>query len=290
MFVYVNGEIVPKEQAKISPFDHGFLYGIGVFETFRIYNGHPFLLDDHLDRLNSSLRELMIMKELKRAETMEMLQRLSTANGWGHSYIRLNVSAGNGEIGLQTEAYHEPAVIIFQKPLEPPSELAEKKGVWLTVRRNTPELTKRLKSHHYLNNIAGKREAGNDPLTEGIFLTETGMVAEGVVSNVFWVKGNTLYTPAIETGILNGITRQYVIHTGKKLGMKIKEGLFAPSELKAADEAFFTNSIQEITAISEIDNRTFPGRRGKWTNGLFSRYEKDRERLWSRSGETTEKR
>ncbi|MFK2826100.1 aminodeoxychorismate lyase [Bacillus sp. B190/17] len=282
MFIYLNGEIVPKEQARISPFDHGFLYGVGVFETFRIYNGHPFLLDDHLDRLNSSLQELMISTEFNRAETTVMLQRLSEANSWEHSYIRFNVSAGNGEIGLQTEAYEQPTVIIFQKPLQPPGELLEKQGTWLTTRRNSPEMHERLKSHHYLNNIAGKREAGKDGSIEGIFLTETGMIAEGVVSNMFWVKEDRLYTPAIETGILNGITRQYVMSIAQEIGMEVNEGLFSPYEAATADEVFFTNSIQEITAVSEIDGQLFQGKRGKWTNVLFSRYAADRERLWSR--------
>ncbi|KMY53030.1 4-amino-4-deoxychorismate lyase [Bacillus sp. FJAT-27231] len=282
MFIYVNGEMIPREQAKISPFDHGFLYGLGVFETFRIYNGHPFLLDDHLERLNRSLRVLMIEKEFNRTETAELLQNLSEANGWEHSYIRFNVSAGEGEIGLQTGAYEKPNVIVFQKPLQSPGELLEKQGKWLVTRRNSPELKERLKSHHYLNNIAGKRETGSDGAIEGIFLNEAGEVAEGVVSNLFWIKENTLYTPAVETGILNGVTRQYVIHTAKEEGLKVKEGSFCPEAVETADEVFFTNSIQEITAVHQIDHQTFPGKHGAWTNKLFSRYAADREILWSR--------
>ncbi|HEY9576182.1 MAG TPA: aminodeoxychorismate lyase [Pseudobacillus sp.] len=282
MFIYLNGEIIPKEQAQISPFDHGFLYGLGVFETFRIYNGHPFLLDDHLERLNNSLRTLLIKKEFNRSETVELLQSLSKANGWEHSYIRFNVSAGNGEIGLQTAAYEKPNVIVFQKPLPPPDGLAEKQGKWLTTRRNSPELNERLKSHHYLNNIAGKREAGNDASIEGIFLNEAGKVAEGVVSNIFWIKENTLYTPAVETGILNGVTRRYVMHIAEKAGMTVTEGSFHPEEVEAADEAFFTNSIQEVTAVSQIGNQAFPGKHGAWTNKLFSCYASKRETLWSR--------
>ncbi|OCA82813.1 aminodeoxychorismate lyase [Pseudobacillus wudalianchiensis] len=282
MFIYVNGKMIQKEQAKISPFDHGFLYGLGVFETFRIYNGHPFLLDDHLERLNHSLRVLMIEKEFNRTETAELLQKLSEANGWEHSYIRFNVSAGEGEIGLQTGAYEKPNVIVFQKTLPPPGELLEKRGKWLVTRRNSPELKERLKSHHYLNNIVGKREAGSDGAIEGIFLNEAGEVAEGVVSNLFWIKENTLYTPAVETGILNGVTRQYVIHIAKKEGLQVKEGSFYPETVETADEVFFTNSIQEITAVHQIDHQTFPGKHGAWTNKLFSRYTADREILWSR--------
>ncbi|GLY11591.1 aminodeoxychorismate lyase [Pseudobacillus badius] len=281
MFIYLNGEVVSREQAVISPFDHGFLYGMGVFETFRVYNGHPFLMDDHLDRLNRSLKALMINRQFSRSEAVEILDELSEANEWKHSYIRFNVSAGNGEIGLQTAAYEQPNVIVFQKPLPPPGGLLEKTGQWLTIKRNSPEMNERLKSHHYLNNIAGKRETGIDGSVEGIFLNQAGAVAEGVVSNIFWVKGNTLYTPAIETGILNGITRKYVIRVAKEKGMAVEEGIFFPQEVEEAEEVFFTNSIQEITAVKQIGSRLFPGSTGKRANELFSRYASDREVLWS---------
>lgn len=272
MYTYVNGEIIKNEEVRISPFDHGFLYGIGVFETFRIYNGKPFLLDEHLFRLNESLIELNIDLQLNRNDIEKMLRRLFEANGWENAYIRLNVSAGNGEIGLQTASYQNPNVIVFQKPLHNVETLTEKKGEWLTLRRNSPEGRYRLKSHHYLNNVFGKREVGNDPKVEGIFLTGDGYVAEGIVSNIFWTQQNTLYTPALETGILAGITRQFIMKIAEEAGMNIEEGLYRPEEVYAADEVFVTNSIQEIVPLSSLGNRVFPGAEGAAAHALFIQY------------------
>lgn len=272
MYTYVNGEIIKNEDVCISPYDHGFLYGIGVFETFRTYGGKPFLLDEHLVRLNESLRELNIELQLNRSNVEKMLKMLFEANGWENAYIRLNVSAGNGEIGLQTAPYRNPNVIIFQKSLIETESLAEKKGEWLTLRRNSPEGCYRLKSHHYLNNVFGKREVGNDPKVEGIFLTKNGEVAEGVVSNIFWMERNTLYTPALETGILAGVTRQFVMKIAREAGMNVEEGLYRPEHVYAAHEAFVTNSIQEIVPLSALGNKTFPGAEGAAVNKLFRRY------------------
>lgn len=205
MFIYLNGDLVRKEDAVISPFDHGFLYGMGLFETIRVYNGHPFLLDDHLQRLNNSLEVLNIKTRYTRDEILEILHPLLKINELTDAYVRLNVSAGIGEIGLQTEPYVHPNLIIFAKPLPPAKGLQEKKSVILQLKRNTPEGFERLKSHHYLNNILAKREIGDHPECEGIFLTEDGYLAEGIVSNLFWIKDQKLYTPALETGILDGI-------------------------------------------------------------------------------------
>ncbi|OKL36046.1 aminodeoxychorismate lyase [Domibacillus mangrovi] len=272
MYTYVNGEIIKNEDVRISPYDHGFLYGIGVFETFRTYNGQPFLLDEHLVRLNESLRELNIDLQLNRSTVEKMLTMLFEANGWENAYIRLNVSAGNSEIGLQTAPYRNPNIIAFQKPLAESESLVEKKGEWLTLRRNSPEGRYRLKSHHYLNNIFGKREVGNDPKVEGIFLTKNGDVAEGVVSNIFWTQQNTLYTPALETGILDGVTRQFVMKIAQEAGMNVEEGLYRPEHVYAAHEAFVTNSIQEIVPLSALGNKMFPGAEGAAVNKLFRRY------------------
>jgi len=281
MYVYINGRIIEKEKAAISPFDHGFLYGLGVFETFRTYEGHPFLLDDHVERLNAGLKELKIEKEFSRQEVLEIINRLSEKNGWENSYIRFNVSAGNGEIGLQTESYLNPSIIVFQKPLSVPGPIGEKEGVILKLKRNTPETADRLKSHHYLNNIAAKREIGMDPNKEGIFLTEDGYIAEGIVSNLFWVKKGQLFTPAVGTGILNGITRQFIISLCSKLNIPVKEGYFTLNELLDAEEAFFTNSIQEIVKVKRIGNKDFLEENGL-IKRLFKEYRKGTGRLWSR--------
>lgn len=251
MYIYINGEFILQTEAKISPFDHGFLYGLGVFETFRIYDGHPFLLDDHFQRLEQSLKQLNIIFTLSREELTSIISRLLTLNQLKDAYIRFNVSAGEAPIGLQTDTYTAPTIIVFIKPLSEP--LAKvKQAKLLKTPRNTPEGPERLKSHHYLNSILGKRELA-DKNDEGIFLTKDGHIAEGIVSNIFWVKKDRVYTPSISTGILNGITRQFIIELLKKSKLTCFEGFYFKEDLFKADEVFMTNSIQEIVSIKAVD-------------------------------------
>lgn len=272
MVLFLNGKFVKKEKAAISPFDHGYLYGLGVFETLRTYNGKPFLLEEHLERLNDGLNELGIDREFTPAETKPIIHELCRINGLPDSYIRMNVSAGIGDIGLQTALHEDPTVIIFQKPLPSLTPLQEKEAVILKLRRNTPETGIRLKSHHFFNNAAAKREIGPDPDKEGIFLTKEGYLAEGITSNLFWAKDGVLYTPALETGILNGITRKFILMLAGRSGIALKEGLFKESALHEADEMFFTNSIQEIVPVCKFMNRQLPGKRGAVVSRLYEKY------------------
>ncbi|WP_242145722.1 MULTISPECIES: aminodeoxychorismate lyase [unclassified Bacillus cereus group] len=283
MLIYVNGTYVEDMEAKISPYDHGYLYGLGVFETFRIYNGHPFLLDDHYERLMGALASLQIEWDMTKEDILAILKELLLRNGCKHAYIRFNVSAGIDEIGLQTDVYKNPSVIVFIKPLTPKDIVVEKEGVILKQVRNTPEGNFRLKSHHYLNNILGKREIGNAVNREGIFFTKEGYVAEGIVSNIFFVKEGALYTPSLHTGILNGITRAFIIKVAQTLNIKVKEGLFTKEELLTAEEVFVTNSIQEIVPLLHMEGRDFPGKEGEITKKLIGAYEMHRENLWSRN-------
>jgi 4-amino-4-deoxychorismate lyase len=281
VYIYHNGNYVKAEEARISPFDHGFMYGLGLFETFRIYDGHPFLLDDHLERLHNGCKEMYIDWSKSKDEMLAILHQLLEYNGWKNAYIRLNITAGIGEIGLQTEPYTKPTELIFAKELPASSPLVEKEGVILNTKRNSPETKNRLKSHHFLNNVIAKREVGPSPLKEGIFLTEDGFLAEGVVSNIFWVKEGILYTPSIDTGILNGITRQFIITLAESCNMTVREGRYREEELHFADEVFVTNSIQEIVPINKISSRVFPGKEGEQTSKLINLYQKFRTSRWS---------
>ncbi|MFV8829756.1 aminodeoxychorismate lyase [Alkalihalobacterium sp. APHAB7] len=255
MYIYVNGEIVTPEDAKISAFDHGFMYGLGVFETFRIYEGHPFLVDDHFHRLHQSLNQLSIAWNWTKEDVMMVLRELLEKNKLTNAYVRWNVSAGAGSLGLQVDPYEKPSTIVYVKPL-PEKMSVTKRGVILKTKRNTPEGNERLKSHHYLNNIIGKREIGSDANVEGIFLTHDDYLAEGIVSNLFWLKNNVVYTPAVETGILNGVTRQFILTLLDELGYEYKEGFYKSNDLLEADEAFVTNSIQEIVSLEDVDGKT----------------------------------
>ncbi|WP_048827636.1 aminodeoxychorismate lyase [Bacillus sp. B-jedd] len=288
MFIWHNGALVKKEEASISPFDHGFLYGVGLFETFRVYNGHCFLLDDHLARLNAGLEVLEIKKRINRPEAVRAVKELIEANGFMDAYIRLNISAGAGEIGLRSEPYSEPEMIVFSKPLPRAGSLQEKSGKIVSLNRNTPEGQQRLKSHHYLNNLLAYREMRDAPGAEGIFLTKDGHVAEGIVSNIFWVSEGALFTPSLETGILNGITRQFVIELARKAGLDVREGLYSVDELLASEEVFFTNSIQEIVACPQIGDNKLPGKAGRLAQWLHNRYAACREIYYSRNELGTE--
>ncbi|WP_338753257.1 aminodeoxychorismate lyase [Bacillus sp. FJAT-52991] len=273
MYIFLNGQLIPKEEAKISPFDHGFLYGLGVFETIRTYERRPFLLEEHMARLQQGLREMQIDCPITMEDAFEMIASLCEKNHLPNSSVRLNISAGEGAMGPQIEPFCEPTVLAFQRPVFPSSEMKEKEAVLLNLRRNTPETEFRMKSHHYFNNIAAKREVGTDPAKEGLFLTKEGYVAEGVVSNIFWVKAGTLYTPALETGILNGITRLFLLKRAKELQIPVEEGFYSFAELMTADEIFFTNSVQEIAPVHLLEGKSFPGKVGQITKLLFEDYQ-----------------
>lgn len=254
MYMYLNDQLIAEHEAKISIFDHGYLYGVGLFETFRTYQGVPFLLERHLDRLRLGCQEIGLIWEPNQKSLEQQITTLLHKNDLKDGYFRLNVSAGAQPIGLPSGPYEQVTEALFVKGL-PISSNGAKRLVTLGLPRNTPEGTRRYKSHHYLNNILGKQQT---PLgAEGVFLTSTGYVAEGVVSNLFFVRDGKLYTPALETGILDGITRAYVLELAKNLGIETEEGLYPLKFAQQADEVFITNSIQEIVPVAEWDDISF---------------------------------
>ena len=277
MYVHIDGEIKKAGEARLSVFDHGFMYGLGLFETFRVYNGHPFLLDAHMERLEAGAEELGIVFHYERKTVEAEIRQLLDANGLKDAYVRYNVSAGPGGLGIQTTPYLEPAIVIYMKPLPAAgAEPVQKDALWLRLRRNSPEGRERLKSHHYMNNWLAKQEIKDRPDAEGIFVNEEGYVAEGIVSNIFWRKKDTLYTPAVETGILNGITRQFVIQLAHENDYVVEEGYFLPQDIEAAEEMFVTNSIQEIAAVRALGDYYFPSYSA--ARLLHSRYQNERDK------------
>ncbi|WP_430743211.1 aminodeoxychorismate lyase [Bacillus atrophaeus] len=276
--IYLNGQFIEEKEASLSPFDHGFLYGIGVFETFRLYEGRPFLIEWHLERLERATKDLQIKHRITKEELTDMVDNLLRLNHIedGNARVRLNISAGVSTKGFTAQTYENPTVLCFVNPLNPENLPVKKEGKVLTIRRNTPEGQFRLKSHHYLNNMYAKQELGNDPRYEGIFLTEDGAVAEGIISNIFWSKGKCIYTPSLDTGILDGVTRRFVIEKMEKLGAEVKTGRFRLESLLTADEAWMTNSVLEIVPFSKIEEAAFPGVSGEMTGFLQELYTNDR--------------
>jgi len=259
-----NGRIVSPQEAMISVLDHGFLYGLSLFETFRTYGGRPFLLSRHLDRLADGCRAVGIElpRDAQLAQVRRHVAELLQASGLRDGYVRYTVTAGDAALGLPESTYTTPNIVVYTKPLPPAAPLAAKGKALqlLRTRRNSPEGDVRLKSAHYMNNILAKRELGETPSArashgapaEGLMLNAAGHVTEGIVSNVFFVKNGVCCTPAIDTGILPGITRGFVLELAQQAGIAVEEGYYTWEDLLKADEVFITNSIQEIVPIHTL--------------------------------------
>lgn len=257
MLVYVNGKFMPKEEAVVSVFDHGYLYGDGIYETLRAYEGRIFLLGKHLARLKQSADAISLHLPLSIEKIGDALRESLTVNKLREAYLRIQVSRGAGDIGLDPALCPAPSMVIITKPFKDyPAELYEK-GVALSIvgiRRNHPlSLNPAIKSTNFLNNILAKIESLKAGAYEGILLNWEGYVAEGTISNIFLVKKGVLYTPSLETGILEGVTRNLVMHLARKERITVKEALLKPKELKDADECFITNTTVEVLPVTSVD-------------------------------------
>ncbi|HUC92976.1 MAG TPA: aminotransferase class IV [Paenibacillus sp.] len=286
MKVGYNGSVIEAGEAVIPVYDHGFLYGMGLFETFRTYGGSPFQLGRHLDRLRAGCEMLGIVGQMAEEDVRAWLAELLAANGLAgaDAYVRLTVTAGVGELGLPAGDYVRPNALLLVKPLPPMDERLYREGKELRLlrtRRNTPETPVRLKSLHYMNNIIARREllaSGASPGAEGLMLTGEGRLAEGVVSNLFFVRDGTVWTPHTDNGILPGITRAITMELSKSLGVPGAEGFFGWDDLLRADEVWLTNSVQEIvpvTLLTDIEGRARTvgdGRIGPVTRSLLAAY------------------
>jgi len=260
MLVYVNGHFLPKEEATVSVFDHGFLYGDGIYETMRAYGGELFLLKKHLARLKQSAKAVSLKLPLPLDKIGEALSEALAVNKLTEAYVRIHISRGPGEIGLDPALCPAPTMIIVAKPFHDyPAEYFER-GVSLAVvktRRNHPRaLDPSIKSTNFLNNILAKIETIRAGAYEGIMLNWEGYVAEGTISNLFMVKQGKLYTPSLKTGILEGVTRDLVLRLARRSKLPVGEVLLAPRSLLAADECFITNSTVEIMPVTKIDKKT----------------------------------
>ncbi|WP_107943716.1 aminodeoxychorismate lyase [Metasolibacillus fluoroglycofenilyticus] len=272
MICWMNGQYIGANELMISPFDHGFLYGLGFFETMRTYQDVPVFLQDHFHRLTESLNMYRIYMPYTLNDIAEVMHRLNELNGGGDGYFRINVSAGVHDLGLATADYPQPTVIIFRKPLVLPERGTEKQAVLLKTVRNKPETEVRSKSHHFGNNVLARMELPNLSSYEGVFLTEEGYVAEGITSNIFWAKHGVLYTPALATGILPGITRKIIMTLAKAQGYEVREGLYDRYDIQEAHECFVTNSIQELVPISSLEHKSFAGAEGAIYQRLHQSY------------------
>lgn len=257
MWIYLNERFVDSKEAVISVFDHGFLYGDGIYETLRAYGGRIFMLRQHLVRLRRSADLIGLELPMSEQDWPGLLQDALTRNGLGDAYLRITVSRGEGDIGLDPRLCPRPTVVIIAKPFQPhPPDLFEK-GVALSivpVRRNHPAaLSPQIKSLNFLNNILAKREAMRLGAFDGLMLTVDGHVAECTTSNVFFVARGTICTPSVACGILDGITREVVLRLAWEADMPVAEGQYRPEAVLQADECFLTNTSMEIMPVRAID-------------------------------------
>ena len=281
MWVYLNDRIMQAERARVSVFDQGFLYGDGVFETVRIHDGRPVWLDRHLARLARSCRQIGL--PLPEKPWPVIFQQVIDKNRLDHAVIRLTLSRGamfpSPLVGEgQGEGGETPTVVLFHRPLPHITPSQRRKGIRLTlttVRRPSPRSgPAQAKTLNYLNSLLAKREAEERGAFEGLMLTTGGHLAECSMSNLFFLKDRTLYTPSLACGVLPGITRGVVLDAAPTLGLQTREGRYRPEVLYDADECFLTSSGVGILPVHAIDGRPFPKQTARsWVVVIQTRYD-----------------
>ena len=277
MLIYIDGEFLPQAEAKVSVFDHGLLYGDGVFEGIRSYNGRVFKLDEHLERLYDSAKSIMLQIPIA-IETMEetVLETLRR-NHLTEAYIRLIVTRGVGDLGLDPDKCPKPSIIIIADKIVLYPQKYYEEGleiVTVSVRRNYAEaINPRIKSLNYLNNILAKIEGKQAGAEEVLMLNAEGYVVECSGDNIFWIKNEVLVTPPVHMGILEGVTRNSVIDLAREAGMRVEERVFTRHDLYIADECFLTGTAAEVIPVVKIDRRSIgDGQPGKITQRLITAF------------------
>ncbi|AMX82706.1 branched-chain amino acid aminotransferase [Geobacillus subterraneus] len=276
-WIYLNGEFVTKENAKISVYDHGFLYGDGVFEGIRVYSGNVFRLEEHIDRLYNSAKSILLNIPYTKDEMIDRVLETIRRNGYQDAYIRLVVSRGVGDLGLDPYKCKTPQIVIIVEPLALfPKHLYETgiEVVTVATRRNRSDvLSPKVKSLNYLNNVLVKIEAHLANVSEALILNDQGYVAEGSGDNVFIIKNGVVYTPPGYVGALEGITRQAIIEIAEDLGYTVKEEPFTRHDVYVADEVFLTGTAAEVISVIKVDGRTIgDGTPGPHTKRLLEEF------------------
>ncbi len=277
MLIYMNGKLVPKEQATVSVFDHGLLYGDGVFEGIRSYGGKVFKLAEHVDRLWFSAKAILLEIPISKQQMAQAIEDTLATNGIEDGYVRALVTRGCGTLGLDPTKCKDPQVIIIADRIELyPAELY-KKGLEIitvsTVRNHPAALSPRVKSLNYLNNILAKVEGLRAGCIEALMLNHKGEVAECTGDNIFLVREGRILTPPNEAGILEGITREAVIGLAREAGVTVSEVPLTKHDVYIADECFLTGTAAEVVPVVKVDSRPIgEGVPGPITRDLMKRF------------------
>ena len=275
--IYLDGALVPESQAKISVFDHGLLYGDGVFEGIRFYNGRVFRLEQHIRRLYDSARAILLNITMSPAEMTRAVCETVKANGLRDGYIRLVLTRGVGPMGLSPYKCPKPSVIIIAATISLYPEEAYRTGLTMaTVATRRPShdiLSPQVKSLNYLNNVMAKVEAIQAGAEEGLMLNDLGLVAECTGDNLFIVRDGAISTPPLTAGALDGITRGVVFEIAPELGIPIRERDLSRHDVYTADECFLTGTAAEVIAAVKLDQRLIgSGKPGAITNRIIARF------------------
>ncbi|HZK17995.1 MAG TPA: branched-chain-amino-acid transaminase [Clostridia bacterium] len=277
LIIYLNGDYVDEENAVVSVFDHGLLYGDGVFEGIRAYHNRVFKLREHIVRFYESAKAIMLDIPMSMEEAEEVVLETLRRNNLRDAYIRLVATRGVGDLGLDPKKCGKATVFCITASIQLyPDELYQKglEVVTVPTRRNIPEACNpRVKSLNYLNNIYAKIEAGLAGVMEAIMLNAEGYVAEATGDNIFLVKNGVVITPPVHVGLLEGITRNAVMDLAVEKGLKVEEKLFTRHDIFIADECFLTGTAAEVIPVVKVDGRTIgDGEPGTVTNDLISSY------------------
>lgn len=275
--VYIDGAYYPKETASVSVYDHGLLYGDGIFEGIRAYAGRVFRLEEHLERLYQSARSILITVPLNRDELREAVLETLRINNLRDAYIRLLVTRGRGDLGLDPRKCPKAAIIIIADEIKLYPKETYEEGLRLMIastRKNSPDtLSPRIKSLNYLNNILGKLEAINAGCAEAVMLDRHGYLTECTSENIFLVKNRTLFTPTAVVGILEGVTRSVVMELAEKLGYQVQMSFLTAHDLYVADECFVTGTGAEIIPVVSLCGREIGnGKPGPVTGELLQAF------------------
>lgn len=277
--IFLNGEFVSKKDAVVSVYDHGFLYGDGVFEGVRVYEGNVFRLQEHIDRLYDSAKSIMLSVPYSKQEMSGLVVETLRRNELLNAYIRVVVSRGVGNLGLDPSSCARPQIIVIAEELALfPKELY-KTGIDIvsvaTRRTRADVLSPKVKSLNYLNNILVRIEANLAGVSEALMLNDQGYVAEGSADNVFIVKNGEILTPPGYVGALEGITRNAIMEIAHELGFPMREQVFTRHDVYVADEVFLTGTAVEVIAVVKVDGRVIgDGKPGDCTNRLLEEFRK----------------
>lgn len=275
----MNGKIAPADQAVVPVYDHGFVYGEGVYETLRTYNRVPFLYDRHMRRLRQSAERLLLDVPFDDATMLTWIeQTIDAAGELNEAYVRILLTRGVGELNYDPKSTPKPTTVIIVKPFEPPPARVFNDGIRISLiemLRNHPKsVNPIIKSNNLLNNALAMQTAYRNGAEEALMCNYRGELTECSQANFFMVRGGAALTPKSEAGLLEGVTRAFVFEIGRELGIDVREETLYPKDLESADEMFITSTTRELSPVVNVDGRVVgSGRPGPVTTRLLERYQ-----------------